>query len=177
LEHFFKHLHKNYSQRYEDQFPFISTCRGEHNYLKCEDLPYVVTHLDENNNMIQLNQIKSAHWLFHFEPELLHYNPNNGRLYYLFENKEIIRNNNTGKNDPRRLKHLDNMPCAIALVKSDLNIQLMSKTRKVTENDSNGKEREVYLFEYKGKTYKLSTMNDADPCKHIRKHSQHGDEL
>jgi hypothetical protein len=140
-------------------------------------LPYVVTHLDETNNMIQLNQIKSAHWLFHFEPQLLHFNPNNGRLYYLFEHKEIIRPSKIVQNDPRRLKHLDNMPCSIALVKSDLNIQLMGKTRQVVEKDADGKEVTYYIFEYKDKTYKLSTMSDADPCKHIRQHSKHADEL
>jgi hypothetical protein len=181
LEFFFKNLRANQTQRYEENFPYVSPCQGERNYMRCEDLPFVVTHLDEHNDLIQLNQIKTAHWSFHFEPELLHFNPNNGRLYYLLENKEIVRpltaNAPASWSSERRFKHLTNMPCHIALIKSDINIHLMKKTRHSVEKSADGKDEDAYVFDYKGKSYKLGTLSDANPYKHIKKHSQHGDEL
>ena len=174
LEFFFRNLRKNKTKCFEDFFPFVSACQGERNYLRCEDLPFVVTHLDETNDMVQLNQMNSAHWLFHFDPEHLYFNPANGRLYYLFENKEIIKPvNNKEVNDPKRLKHLDHMPCRIGLVKSDLNIYLMNKSTLVkSDND-----KELYRFEYKGRKHQLKTMEDEHPCELLKKFSKHSHEI
>lgn len=151
LEFFFKNLRVNESDRFKD-FKFISYCGRERNYLKCEDLPFVVTHLDQLNDMVQLNYINSAHWLFHFDPKNLSYNPDNGRMYYTFGGKQII-NNTKSSNESNRLKHLDKLPIHIGLVKSELNIYLMEKVRRVKDN-----QHEAFKFNYKNKEYELASL-------------------
>ena len=54
LAFFFKRLRTNDTGRYEDDFPFISPCGREMNYIHCDDLPIVFTHLlDQNGEIIQ----------------------------------------------------------------------------------------------------------------------------
>ena len=122
--------------------------------------------------MVQVNQIHSAQWLFHFDPERLYYNSKNGRLYYLFEGKEIIKGYNFKPNDPKRLKHLDHIPCKIGLVKSDLNIHLMNKTKPIKNGD-----KELLEFEYKDKRYILGRIDDDHVYNIIKKHSSHSNEV
>ena len=45
LSFFFKRLKVNDTQRYQKQFPFISPCGRELNYIRCEDIPVVFTHI------------------------------------------------------------------------------------------------------------------------------------
>ena len=167
LESFFKHLRTNELQRY-DEFPFISKFFGDMNYLKCEDLPFVITYLDERNDMVQLNQMNSAHWLFHFDPNRLYMNKLNGRLYYLFEGKEIIRNNSISLNDPKRLRHLDHIPVRIALIKSDLAIYLMKKSQVIKGEKST----DMYSFEYKSNWHRIHSLNDNDATRLLKKFSR-----
>ena len=175
LENFFKNLRKNTTQRFQDFFPFVSYSEDEVNFLRCEDLPFVVTHLDEHNNLVRLNQMSSAHWLFHFDPEKLYYNPKNSRLYYLFEDKEIIKSHNLAEDDPRRLKHLDKLPCKIGLIKKDLNNHLMNKTKKVTDH---GGDKISFDFEYRSKIYKLNTIGSHEkPIDLLKKFSKHAKDL
>ena len=54
LEFFFKRVKLNQSGRYEDDFPFVSPCGREINFIRCDDLPVVFTHLlDQNRQVIQ----------------------------------------------------------------------------------------------------------------------------
>ena len=54
LEFFFKRVKLNQSGRYEADFPFISPCGREINFIRCDDLPVVFTHLlDQNGQVIQ----------------------------------------------------------------------------------------------------------------------------
>ena len=54
LEFFFKRVKLNQSGRYEVDFPFISPCGREINFIRCDDLPIVFTHLlDQNGQVIQ----------------------------------------------------------------------------------------------------------------------------
>lgn len=165
LEFFFKKLRNNESSRYDKNFPFVSNCGLERNYLRCDDLPFVVSFLDEKNDLIQLNQINSSHWLFKFDPENLFHNPNNGRLYYLLEDKEIFKQEKLCSNDPRRLKHLDNLPCRIALVKSEISIRLMERVHSEDDNKS-------LKFEYKSKVYNLNNDQASKASKLITKFSR-----
>lgn len=134
----------------------MSLCGSERNYLRCEDLPFVITHLDEKHDLMQLNQISSIHWSFHFDPLNLYHNKKNEKLYYLFEDKQIIETKQAQAchDDPKRLKHLDKLPCRIALVKSDICVQLMKKAQillgKKDDKDP------LYKFEYKSKFYDLN---------------------
>ncbi|NXK92283.1 CH082 protein, partial [Formicarius rufipectus] len=45
LSMFFRHLERNRSGRYEREFPFVSRCGRERNFLRCDDVPVVFTHL------------------------------------------------------------------------------------------------------------------------------------
>ncbi len=54
LAFFFKRLKVNSTDRYRDDFPFISPCGRELNYIRCDDVPLVITHLlDSEGEVIQ----------------------------------------------------------------------------------------------------------------------------
>ena len=54
LAFFFRRVKKNLTGRYEEEFPYISPCGPETNYIRCDDLPVVFTHLlDEKGQPIQ----------------------------------------------------------------------------------------------------------------------------
>lgn len=178
LQYFFQNLRLNTRDRYLKEFPYVSLSGSERNYLRCEDLPFVITQLDEKNDMIHLNQIHSAHWAFHFDPERLFHNIKNERLYYLFEDKEIIlsreKENQMEQHDPRRLKHLDKLPCRIALVKSDISIRLMKKTKIILDKHNNIPNKPSYKFEYKSKLYDLNNDLNSKAYELFQKFSLYG---
>lgn len=45
LVFFFKRLRLNESDRYADEFPYLSPCGRERNFIRCDDKPIVYTHL------------------------------------------------------------------------------------------------------------------------------------
>ena len=54
LVFFFRRVKKNSTGRYEEEFPYVSPCGPETNYIRCDDLPVVFTHLlDHNGQPIQ----------------------------------------------------------------------------------------------------------------------------
>ncbi|RNA08198.1 hypothetical protein BpHYR1_046589 [Brachionus plicatilis] len=148
LEFFFRKLRKNNSKHYADKFAFVSYCGVERNFLRCDDLPFVITSLDEKNGLIQLNQINSSHWSFKFHPANLFHDPTSGRLYYLFEDQELIRQDFSCEHHPGRATHLNNLPCRVALVKSDISIRLMHKI--IDKGEKN------FKFEYNSNVYDLN---------------------
>jgi hypothetical protein len=169
LQFFFKNLRDNRKENeYCQQFPFVSLCGHERNYLRCDDLPFVVTKLDKKLDMIQINQITAAQWMFYFDPMNLYHNLQTGRLYYNFEKKEIITNHANEK--PTRFTHIDKLPCKLALVKSEISIDLM-KTIKRT-NEENDKEDPVLKFEYKSKVYDLNSSEKSRAHELLTLHSQ-----
>ncbi|RNA02831.1 hypothetical protein BpHYR1_053473 [Brachionus plicatilis] len=162
LQYFFENLRINIKERYTNEFPYVSLSGSERNYLRCNDLPFVITYLDEKNDLLHLNQINSAHWLFHFDPKRLCHNPQNERLYYLFEDKELVYSERRLKcdhDDPKRMTHLDKLPCRIALVKPQLAIHFMKKTKVVTEKEQKLAEEPLYKFVYKATEYDLNNIN------------------
>ena len=51
---FFRRIKKNSTGRYEGDFPYVSPCGPETNYIRCDDLPVVFTHLlDDKGQPIQ----------------------------------------------------------------------------------------------------------------------------
>ncbi len=150
MEFFFKNLRINQiGNRYSKDFPFVSNCGREKNYLKCDDLPFVITRLDEKNDLVQINGLNMAHWLFLFDPNNLFHDQVTGRLYYLLENKEIVGEIEENSEAKKRFTHFDKLPCKIALVKSDLSIYLMEKT-------CFNEEKNTINLTYKGKSYELN---------------------
>ena len=54
LAFFFRRIKRNSTGRYEGDFPYVSPCGPETNYIRCDDLPVVFTHLlDDKGQPIQ----------------------------------------------------------------------------------------------------------------------------
>ena len=54
LAFFFRRVKKNSTGRYEEDFPYVSPCGPETNYIRCDDLPVVFTQLlDQDGQPIQ----------------------------------------------------------------------------------------------------------------------------
>ncbi|NWY22573.1 CH082 protein, partial [Aphelocoma coerulescens] len=84
LSFFFKHLERNRSGRYEAEFPFLSRCGRERNFLRCEDLPVVFTQIlpgSDGNHLLSYCG-GGARLVVPFQPGMLTVFPENGRLYH-----------------------------------------------------------------------------------------------
>ena len=54
LAFFFRRIKPNTTDRYQGEFPYISPCGPEINYIRCDDLPIVFTHLlDRDGHVIE----------------------------------------------------------------------------------------------------------------------------
>ena len=100
LAFFFKRLKDNETTRYQKEFPYISPCGPETNYIRCDDVPIVFTHLlNTHKHIIQdirdyatSATIEETYLSFggagelltiHFQPEKLHMFPESGRVYHV----------------------------------------------------------------------------------------------
>lgn len=50
LAFFFKRLKKNDTGRYIEDFPYVSLCGPERNFVRCDDLPIVFTKIIQKEN-------------------------------------------------------------------------------------------------------------------------------
>lgn len=50
LEFFFKRLKRNDTARYTKEFPYLSLCGRERNYIRCDDFPIVFTAIVRDKN-------------------------------------------------------------------------------------------------------------------------------
>ncbi|EZA59538.1 hypothetical protein X777_00381 [Ooceraea biroi] len=89
LAFFFKHLKKNNTDRYMDDFPFLSICGVERNFVRCDDLPVVFTKVIQKQNAetgAEEDWFSYAHadnlLMVPFEPQRLFMNVNTGRVYH-----------------------------------------------------------------------------------------------
>lgn len=83
LVFFFKQLRKNGTGRYQE-FPYLSPCGRERNFVRCEDLPIVFTHLvrgDEPEGELLSYGGAGDELSVNFEPQRL-FMPVNGRVYH-----------------------------------------------------------------------------------------------
>jgi hypothetical protein len=83
LQFFFKRIKFNESDRYKD-FPYISICGRELNYIRCDDVPLVFTHILSNVDGKELMAANHAHTLlpFDFEPNKIFVSSTSGRVYH-----------------------------------------------------------------------------------------------
>lgn len=90
LVFFFSRLRSNQTGRYED-FPYLSLCGRERNFLRCDDRPVVFTHLLKNpagspgvmEGQELLSYCGGAEKLsVPFRPETLYMHPVSGRVYH-----------------------------------------------------------------------------------------------
>ncbi|KAM9358105.1 UPF0598 protein C8orf82 homolog [Symphorus nematophorus] len=91
LVFFFSRLRSNQSGRYEEDFPFLSLCGRERNFLRCDDRPVVFTHLLQSpagppgvaGDQELLSYCGGAEKLsVPFRPEALYMHPVSGRVYH-----------------------------------------------------------------------------------------------
>ena len=103
LAFFFKRLKVNASGKYSEDFPFVSPCGREMNYIRCYDRPVVFQHvLDCHSNTIEYEDIATFNdneagkdvieqlsyggvgcgLVMNFQPHLLHMSPVNGHVYH-----------------------------------------------------------------------------------------------
>lgn len=85
LVFFFSRLRSNQTGRYEEDFPFLSPCGRERNFLRCDDRPVVFTHLLPGvaGDPELLSYCGGAEKLaVPFRPEALFMHPVSGRVYH-----------------------------------------------------------------------------------------------
>ncbi|XP_058493616.1 UPF0598 protein C8orf82 homolog [Solea solea] len=82
LVFFFSRLRSNQSGRYEDDFPFLSLCGRERNFLRCDDRPVVFTHLLQGDRELLSYCGGEEKLAVPFRPEALYMHPSSGRLYH-----------------------------------------------------------------------------------------------
>lgn len=89
LEFFFKRIRINNTGRYQEEFPFISLCGRERNYIRCDDLPIVFTHIITRNSEVDLLTFGYVDDLLvtQFQPEKVYMVPETGRVYHPADEK------------------------------------------------------------------------------------------
>ncbi|CAD5110730.1 DgyrCDS100 [Dimorphilus gyrociliatus] len=84
LKFFFERLKPNDTGRFEQEFPFISPCGRERNYIRCDDCPIVFTHVikGENSDLLSYGSTLHDSLSINFEPEKVCMLPSTGRIYH-----------------------------------------------------------------------------------------------
>lgn len=97
--------------------------------------------------------------MLEFNPSNLYHNVETGRLYYLIENMGIFNGSDNDKNSSKRSRIFENLPCKVALVKSEISINLMKNMQTIHDKNN---DKFVYRFEFKSKFYNLSNEHKAN---------------
>lgn len=90
LDFFFKRIRLNKTGRYQEEFPFISLCGREINFIRCDDVPIVYTHIvSKGNPEVDFLTFGYAGDLLvaQFQPEKVYMLPLTGRVYHPAEEK------------------------------------------------------------------------------------------
>lgn len=133
LRFFFRQLRLNDTNRYPD-FPWLSLCGRERNFIRCDDLPIVYTHiLPLSSSIDSKEQLSYAHagdlLSIDFQPNRLFMAPSSGRVYH-----------------PAADKH-----GAIGLVRSKLAIEFSKNFEYVDEDET----KPPINFQWNGVKYNL----------------------
>ncbi|XP_037956110.1 UPF0598 protein CG30010 [Teleopsis dalmanni] len=85
LKFFFNRVKLNNTKRYDTEFPYISPCGRELNYIRCDDVPIVYTEVKQNCEEGK-DELLYAHagdlLKVDFQPEKIYMNPTTGRVYH-----------------------------------------------------------------------------------------------
>lgn len=87
LRFFFNQLRLNNTDRYKE-FPYLSICGKERNFVRCDDYPIVFTHVTTKTGKENLEETHLAHnhagdlLTLKFEPEKVVMLPETGRVYH-----------------------------------------------------------------------------------------------
>lgn len=88
LDFFFKRIRLNTTGRYQEEFPFISLCGRERNFIRCDDVPIVYTNILVKNNRDHLSFGYAGDLLAtEFKPDKIYMLPLTGRVYHPAEEK------------------------------------------------------------------------------------------
>ncbi|CAF0752228.1 unnamed protein product [Adineta steineri] len=89
LHFFFTRVQANtYNDRpYSSTFPYVSLCGRERNFIRCADVPFVLTRLLDDNGLFECCHIPSTIFSIQFQPEKLYVKPDTGRIYYPLSEK------------------------------------------------------------------------------------------
>jgi hypothetical protein len=84
LVFFFDRLRVNESGRYLPDFPYISLCGRERNFVRCDDKPMVFTHvLEAADGTLRLSYAHAGDLLtVPFQPNYIYVDPSTGRVYH-----------------------------------------------------------------------------------------------
>ena len=130
LDFFFKRIKINDTGRYEAEFPYFSPCGRERNYVRCDDLPIVFTHLSAVDNEYQMCCCGAPSLTVKFEPTKICMLPETGRVYH----------------------PAPSIVCDVGLVKSSIAIEL-SKHFEFRDSDET---QPPVLFNWQDKKHHLS---------------------
>lgn len=86
LRFFFNQMRMNNTGRYPE-FPYLSICGKERNFVRCDDCPFVYTHVMQKDvNGLMENHLGYNHagdlLSLRFEPEKIFMLPETGRVYH-----------------------------------------------------------------------------------------------
>lgn len=86
LEFFFKQLCLNETGNYEQEFPYLSPCGRERNYIRCDDVPVVFTHFLPRGDLDSLHFLSwggaGDRMTVDFDPSKICMLPSTGRVYH-----------------------------------------------------------------------------------------------
>jgi hypothetical protein len=84
LKFFFSRVRTNtYIDRpYTSTFPYVSLCGRERNFIRCDDVPFVLTRLHYDDNLFEFCHIPSSLFSIRFEPARIYVKRDTGRLYH-----------------------------------------------------------------------------------------------
>ncbi|KAK7500340.1 hypothetical protein BaRGS_00008563 [Batillaria attramentaria] len=86
LVFFFNRLKFNDTERYREDFPYLSLCGRERNYIRCDDRPIVFTHIIESTESSQVDRLSyngaAERLTVTFEPDKVCMFPDSGRVYH-----------------------------------------------------------------------------------------------
>ncbi|GAB0088731.1 UPF0598 protein CG30010 [Sergentomyia squamirostris] len=81
LHFFFTRVKFNDTPRYTSNFPYLSPCGRERNFIRCDDLPIVYTHVLEDGLKLSFNHAGDL-LTVPFEPGKIFMSPASGRVYH-----------------------------------------------------------------------------------------------
>lgn len=84
LKFFFDRVKLNDVKRYQEDFPYLSPCGRERNFIRCDDTPIVFTHVIENSEEPDKLLYNHAGDILKvdFQPTKIYMNPETGRVYH-----------------------------------------------------------------------------------------------
>ena len=140
----------NSSGPYARQFPYVSPCGRETNYVRCDDVPVVFTHMLSSNGEVVQNIAEYCTDSLSEQETLLSYGGSGHRLTIPFQPSHLLMFPASG-----RVYHPGPAKTGgVGLVKSSLAIELSPYFRYSAHPGESG-QQQPEGFSWKGHTHKL----------------------